>query len=106
MMKSEESYTRKRSRMFSRETVKVSKDDSSRDTFITITTTRHKYWLFGPQVSSTVTYRGDCTVWHNAETGMRASTTRECYLCDLWKQLEWQREAVEKQFDDMMGDFL
>jgi hypothetical protein len=74
--------------------VKMYRLAESRDTVIEIRTVRKKYWLFGPLVSEDVAYRGDCTVWHNADTGHRASTMMESWLCDRWTQFNWKLEEV------------
>lgn len=36
-----------------------------------------------------VKWRGSCTVWHNAETGSRASTHIETRLYDIWTKARW-----------------
>lgn len=42
-----------------------------------------------------VSWRGSCTVWHNAETGKRAPTYTEGWLCDIWTKARWDRKQKE-----------
>lgn len=42
-----------------------------------------------------ITYVGDCTVWHNMETGQRCSTSKESELSDIWSR-ETRRIKIEK----------
>lgn len=37
-------------------------------------------------------YRGGCTVWHNAHTGRRIGTFGEGWLCDIWTREKWRCE--------------
>ena len=47
--------------------------------------------LFGRKVPTS--YRGSCTVWHNALTGVRASSSLESRLADIWQKAKWDKEA-------------
>jgi hypothetical protein len=38
------------------------------------------------------TFRGSCTVWHNAETGERPGTETESQLSEIW----WKRTREQK----------
>lgn len=70
-------------------------------------------WLFGKK-SETEHFRGNCTVWHNIETGLRAgctgnalhdfvigSTLMEGFLFNIWNKYRTQSTGegkMEKQF--------
>ena len=40
-------------------------------------------------------YRGDCTVWHDAETGKRQPTSIEAQLADVWQKWEWHQSDAK-----------
>ena len=42
-------------------------------------------WLFWSKIKR---YRGNCTVWHNEDTGARLGTSKECLLSDFWFLIE------------------
>jgi hypothetical protein len=51
-------------------------------------------------------YRGDCTVWHEYPSGLRADTTRESLLCDIWqfiKSQEHDRKINELLTKEVIG---
>lgn len=63
-------------------------------------------WLQGDEAIITTTvwgllgrrsvrFRGSCTVWHDAETGRRASTLMEARLSDAWTKALWERDAAD-----------
>lgn len=49
-------------------------------------------WWKTVHPESTIRYRGDCTVWHDADTGERASSAIESELADVWTKAKWERK--------------
>lgn len=60
------------------------------DMVITITTTRRRWWLFGPTVERVRQYRGSGTVWYPHPAGKRCNTALSVYLADVWRQARWE----------------
>ena len=48
-----------------------------------------------------VNYRGTCTVWHNADSGRRCTTSMESRFCDIWTKEQWRLEAETKSMEDL-----
>jgi hypothetical protein len=55
--------------------------------------------FFMPWRTYTRTFRGDCTVWHDVETGKRPGTMTEMRLCELW-WLRTQPEIKAREIPD------
>ena len=45
----------------------------------------------------TVRYRGSSTVWHNADTGRRASTSMEYFLSEVFVKQRWSEQDAKKK---------
>ncbi len=41
-------------------------------------------------------YRGAVTVWHDADTGRRADSGTEAWLCDVWIKARWERKEAAR----------
>jgi hypothetical protein len=60
-----------------------------------ITVYSRKFKFFGKEVAKR--YRGRRTVWRNADTGKRCSTSQELFLSDVWTKAHWDIEARHLQ---------
>ncbi len=47
-------------------------------------------WFFGRK--KPVRFRGSCTVWHEADTGKRVSSSLESRLCNIWTKATWDQK--------------
>lgn len=67
-----------------------------------------RWWWFGTR-TEVVEYRGECTVWHDANTGRRASSSMEWMLCNIWTRIKWEKkdsEACREANKSMFKQFL
>lgn len=45
----------------------------------------------------TVRYRGSSSVWHNADTGQRASTSMEYFLSEVFVKQRWSEQDAKRK---------
>lgn len=46
---------------------------------------------------NTVRYRGSSTVWHNADTGRRVSTSMEYFLSEVFVKQRWNEQDAKRK---------
>ena len=51
--------------------------------------------LFKPKRFGTVEYYGSCTVWHNAKTGVRCSTSMELHLANIYSFETYKKYGLD-----------
>lgn len=44
-----------------------------------------------------IRYRGSCTVWHNADTGQRATTSMEYMLSNIYMKQRWNEQDAKRK---------
>jgi hypothetical protein len=63
------------------------------DWHITVRMTTEPFWWFTKPETFVRTYRGDCTVWHDAHSGKRANC--EHFLADVWTKANWEEKDAK-----------
>ena len=61
------------------------------DYMITVITTKRSWFGLGKPYTTIKRYRGRSTVWRDADTGKRQSTSMELWLCDVYKKAQWDK---------------
>lgn len=64
--------------------ITIEKTAHTDELIVTHTTTRRKWWLFGPRVEVVRQYVGSSTVWHTFPDFERCGTSTECWLADIY----------------------